>query len=147
MPDTVRDSGTRQDTFVIRVKLMGNSLGVWDKKTGGELDSDSVSYYPGNMENRQSLGGRVVPGNLTLQRLYDRQDDHDKINTLLNAVGKGSVTVTQHPLDIDGHPYVSKSIVWNGKLKRVHIPDVDSEATGPALIEIEVEVSGAPTAQ
>jgi len=142
----VRDSGTRQDTFSVIVQLNGNTLGVWDKKTGGELDSDDIKYYPGAMAKVQSLGGRVTPGNLVLQRLYDRQDDHDKINTLFNAVGRGKVKVTQRPLDLDGNGY-GKRIVWTGKLKRVNVPDADSEATAAALIEIEVSVDGAPVAQ
>jgi hypothetical protein len=130
----------------VGVHLNGNSLGVWDKKTGGELDSDEVTYYPGGMVPRISLGGRVNPGNVTLQRIYDRFDDHDKINTLLHAVGRGTVIVSQRPLDIDGNPHPGKAIHWTGKLKRVQVPDVDSEATGAALIEIEVTIHGNPEA-
>lgn len=142
----VRDNGTRQDTWEIRVHLNGNSLGVWDKKTGGELDSDDVKYYAGGMVKMQNLGGRVTPGNVTLQRIYDRDDDHAKINTLLAAVGRGTVTVAQQPMDVNENR-VGKSIVWHGKLKRVLVPDVDSEGTAAALVEIEVSVEGVPTAQ
>jgi len=39
-----------------------------------------------------------------------------------------------------------KAVVWTGKLKRVLIPDVDSEATAAALIEVEISVDSAPAA-
>jgi|SRR5262245_30577241 len=141
-----RQAGTRQDTFVVRLIVQGNSFGIWDKKTGGELDSDEVKYYPGGMNKVVSLGGRLTPGNITLQRLYDRVDDHDRINTLLNTVGKGNITVSQRPMDLNGQPY-GKTIYWTGRLKRVLVPDVDSEATSAALIEVEISTDGIPQAQ
>jgi len=142
---TVRQNGTRQDTFIVRVHLDGNPLGVWDKKTGGELDSDDAKYYPGGMLPPISLGGKKTTGNVVLQRIYDRLDDHDKINTLLTRVAKGQVTVSQRPMDADGNEY-GKSIQYSGKLKRVQVPDVDSEGTTAAMIEIEVQVEGYPVA-
>lgn len=139
----VRNAGTRQDTWVVRVMINGNSFGVWDKKTGGELDSDDLKYYPGGMVDPEALGGRRTTANLVLQRIYDRLDDHAKINTILNAVGKGRVSVSQRPMDLDGNEF-GNPIVWNGILKRCLVPDVDSEATAAAMIEIEVSVSGFP---
>src|SRR4051812_6328274 len=110
----VRNAGTRQDTFTVIVTLNGNSLGIWDKKSGGEVDSEENKYYPGGMQPPQDLGGKVTPGNVTCSRLYDRHDDHDKINTLLNAVGKGSMTVSQRPMDVNGNPY-GRPIIYRGK--------------------------------
>jgi hypothetical protein len=145
MPSVPRNNGTRQDTFRILVQIGGNDWGTWDKKTGGELDSDEVKYYPGGMEAVQSLGGRITPANLVLQRLYDRKDDHDRIQSLFNAVGKQNVKVTQRPLTLNGDGY-GKLVTWTGVLKRVLVPDVDSEATSAALIEIEVSVGSPPAA-
>lgn len=142
----VRDNGTRQDTFEITFECAGHLFGIWDKKTGGELDSDDIKYYPGAMGQVQSLGGRVTPGNLTIQRLYDRDDDHSSIQLLFNLVGKGACKVSQRPLDLNGIG-VGKRILWTGKLKRVAVPDVDSESTSAALIEVEISTDGAPVAQ
>lgn len=141
----LRDNGTRQDTFVIRVTVNGEDFGIWDKKTGGEVDSETTLYYPGAMRGQQDLGGRKTSGNLTLQRLYDIYDDHDRINTLLNAAGRGKVTVGIRPKDPDGNEH-GRTITWNGRLKRVAPPDVDSESSSAALYEIEVSVKGYPTA-
>jgi len=142
----LRLAGTRQDTFVVRVSLNGVSLGIWDKKTGGALDSDDIKYYPGGMLPPIMLGGKKTTDNITLQRNYDRVDDHDKIGTLLGAVGSGVVDVSQRPMDPDGHEWPGKSVTWTGILKRVMVPDVDSESTTASLVEIEVTISGFPTA-
>jgi len=146
----VRNQGTRADTWTIIVQLgtgSGNmtNLGVWDKKTGGDLDSDEVKYYPGGMVGVEALGGRLNPTNLTLQRIYDRVDDAQYVNRLFNGVGNESVTVTQHPMNLDGSLYGPKRVIWTVVLKRVRFPDVDSETTGAALIEIEVTVNASPT--
>jgi hypothetical protein len=48
-------------------------------------------------------------------------------------------------MDPDGNIY-GNPVVWNGTLKRVQVPDVDSERSEAALIEIEITVDGEPTA-
>lgn len=140
-----RNAPTRQDTFRLTLTVDHRNQGIWDKKTGGDADSNELKYNPGNMGPPLSLGGRQVPSNVTLQRLYDRHDDHDDINFLLNRVGKADATVHQQPLDFDGHPY-GKTIHWHGTLKRVLVPDVDSEGTGAALVEVEITVGDTPKA-
>jgi len=141
----VRDSGTRQDTWVVRLTVAGESFGVWDKKTGGAVDSDDQKYYPGAMAEQISLGGRKTTDNVTLQRLYDRDDDHARINTLLRAAGKANCTVTQRPMDQEGNEY-GRSITYRGKVKRVAVPDVDSESSSAALVEVEISINGFPEA-
>jgi hypothetical protein len=47
-------------------------------------------------------------------------------------------------MDIEGNVF-GKPLVYNGRLKRVTPPEVDSEASGAALVEIEVTVDGFPS--
>jgi hypothetical protein len=141
----LRNAGTRQDTWVLRLTVDGESFGVWDKKTGGEVDSEDNKYYPGAMAQQVSLGGRKTTGNVTIQRLYDRIDDHDRINTLLAASGRGTVTLSQRPMTPDGVEY-GRPIVYQGKLKKTQPPDVDSESSTAALVELELSISGYPSA-
>lgn len=145
MPAGARNTPTRQDTWSIVVKYRGNTTGFWDKKTGGAVDSDETKYYPGHMEDPLALGGRKTTDNLTLSRIYDRIDDHDLINDLIDGVGRSHVTVEVRPMDFEGHGF-GKIITYNGILKRVVIPDTDSESSGAAMIEIEVAVIGFPHA-
>jgi hypothetical protein len=134
---------TRQDTWTIRVHLNGNTTGIWDKKTGGELDSEETKYSPGGMAPQLSLGGRHVPGNVTLQRIYDLHNDHDHIQEWLGAVGKGQVDVFSVPMDVDGNVY-GQPIQHSGILKKVAMPDIDSESSSAAMLEIEVSIGTDP---
>jgi len=140
-----RNAPVRQDQWAIRVKLNGNTTGVWDKKTGGAVDSDDGKYYPGDMAEPLALGGRKTTDNVTLQRFYDIHDDHAMVNSFINAAGKGAITITQRPLDENGNGF-GKTITYDGKLKRVLIPETDSESGTVAMIEIEVIISGFPSA-
>jgi hypothetical protein len=139
--------GSRQDQFALHfeIELAGNryDMGYWDKKTGGELDSDEVKYFPGAANVSVSLGGRILPGNVTIQRIYDRADDHiqNRVGRLLEGVGRAKCTIWQRPYDLDGN-LKGNRFIWKGTLKRVLIPDVDSEATGAALIECEITTAG-----
>lgn len=142
----VRDAGTRQDTFAVRLTVNGESFGIWDKKTGGDLDSETTLYYPGAMRDQDDLGGRATAANIILSRLYDRVDDHDRINTLLAGVGRAKCTVAVRPMDENANEY-GRSIIWNGRLKRAQPgPDVDSESGAAAVYEVEISIKGRPVA-
>lgn len=139
----VRNSPQRQDMWGIIVVYQGNTTGFWDKKSGGAVDSDDNKYYPGAMAAPISLGGRKTTDNVTLQRIYDRDEDHLLLPKLIEGAGKSRVKITQRPYDQDGNGYGDK-ITYNGILKRVQPPDVDSESGSAAMLEIEVTISGTP---
>jgi T4-like virus tail tube protein gp19. len=135
----------RQDTWRLAVRLNGNMIYDldFDKKTGGEYDSDDTKYYPGNMGDSIALGGRKTVGNVTLQRIYLHERDHDNVQKWLEQVGKGRVQLNQIPLDKNGNPYPDQTnIQYSGILKRVLVPEVDSEASGAAMLEIEFSPDG-----
>jgi hypothetical protein len=151
MATTLVPGPTRADTWRINLRVEhphnpGSMIDytVWDKKTGGGVDSEERIYYPGGMVPPISLGGRKTVANVTLQRLYRLQRDHDKIQQLIDAVGVSAVTISQHPMDIHGNVYGSP-IVYNGTLKTVNLPDHDSEGNDPAMIEVVVSVAAPPT--
>jgi hypothetical protein len=135
---------TRADTWLITVGVNGIHTGIWDVKEGGDVDSNELTYKPGGMVDPISLGGSRNVNNVTLRRNYRLGRDHSQSQRWLNWVGKGSVVITQQPLDQDGNAW-GKPIVYNGTLKRVKLPDHDSSSSDAAMIEIEVTVSGIPT--
>jgi hypothetical protein len=142
---------TRQDTHRITVRIAhpvnGNMInyGVYDTRTGGEVDSDDTKYYPGGMEPPVSLGGRKTVGNVTVSRLYRLGRDHDGVQQLVDSVGRSAMEVSEQPLDKYGNVY-GRPIVWTGTLKRVGFPDRDSDAgAAAARIELEMSVEGYPT--
>ncbi len=141
----LRNAGTRQNTWAIRLKVNGQDFDVWDKKTGGEIDSEDGKYSPGAMRPPIDLGGQKNTGNVTLERYYDRIDDHSKINILLQAAGSGQVVITQRPMDPDGNEF-GPSITYVGRLKRVSPPDTDSESNTAAMLSVECVIRGYPSA-
>jgi hypothetical protein len=142
---------TRQDTWAITLFVEhphnpGSMINyaVWDKKSGGGVDSEERVYYPGAMAPPISLGGRKTVGQVTLQRLYRLGRDHDPIQQLIDAVGVSRVSIHQQPMDIHGNVYGSP-IVYNGTLKTLNIPDHDSEGNDPAMIEVVCTIAAPPT--
>lgn len=119
----------------------GQDLGVWDKLTGGEVDSEETKYKPGGMAAPVTLGGSVEVGNLTISRLYVLNRDHDRVHWLISRVGKGSCVVNRQPLDVDGNAY-GRPLVYTGTLKTVTPPEVDSESSDAGLLECEITPAG-----
>jgi hypothetical protein len=125
------------------VSLDGANMGVWDKKTGGGVDSTITQYLPGGMAPQISLGGTKQTANLTIERLYRLQRDHKTIQQWINAVGRGRVVVNQQPLDIDGNAF-GAPIVYKGTVKQVTPPEVDSTSANAAMLAVEIVVDSQP---
>jgi hypothetical protein len=131
----------RQDQYDVKVSVDGQDLGTWDKFTGGEVDSDETTYKPGGMAPRISLGGSVNVGAVTVSRLFDLTRDEPIVHWLISRAGKGQAVVSKQPLDVDGNVN-GRPLVYSGKLKQVNPPEVDSESSDAALIELEVTPAG-----
>jgi hypothetical protein len=131
----------RQDQYDIKVSVDGTDLGTFDKLSGGEVDSEETVYKPGAMGARISLGGSVNVGAVTVSRLYDLTRDHLLVHWLISRAGKGSAVVSKQPLDVDGNVF-GRPVVYSGKLKQVNPPEVDSESSDAALIELEITPAG-----
>jgi len=134
----------RKDQHRVTVKLDGRNLGVFDVMTGGETDSDILTYKPGGMAPAVSLGGIPLVGQLIVSRLYTLDRDHPLVHWVLTRVGVGVVVVNKAVLDPDGNAF-GKPLVTRGVLKRCTPPEVDSNSTDAAVIELEITPQGAVT--
>jgi len=93
-----------------------------------------------------SLGGRVVPAQVTLTRNYRIHRDHYHIQNLLDAVGVSRVTIQQMPMDRYRNVY-TPALVWHGTLKTVILPEHNSESTSdPGMITVVASIDSAPSA-
>lgn len=128
---------SRQDQYNVTVTVDTTQLGTFDKMTGGELDSEELKYKAGGMVPEISLGGSESVSNITLQRLYRLDRDLPLLPFLKSRVGKGAVTVSKQSLDVDGNPF-GTPLIYNGKLKKVSPPEVNSEGANAALLELEI---------
>lgn len=131
----------RQDQNAVTFSVDGVDLGVWDKLSGGEVDSEETRYKPGGMGAPITLGGSVEVGELTVSRLYVLARDHDRIHWLISRVGKGVATVARQPLDADGNAY-GAPLVYAGTLKTVNPGEIDSESSDALLVECAVTPAG-----
>jgi hypothetical protein len=135
----------RVDNWGITVTIDGfGNIGVFDKMTGGDIDSEETKYKPGGMGASISLGGSQTPGNCIVSRFYDYSRDNALCKHLLGVVGKVQMSITKSPMDPDGNYYqdAGASLVYTGTLKRVTPPEPDSEGTGAAMLEIEMSTAG-----
>jgi hypothetical protein len=133
---------SRESQYAVRIALDDVDTGIWDKMEGGARDSEESKYKPGGMQPEISLGGQQTVENITVSRLYVLDRDHAQwVGKFLNRVGRGKVTVTKQPLDIDGNVF-GDPIVYTGILKTVTPPDVDSESDDASLWSFEVTPSG-----
>ena len=136
---------SRVDQYDVRVVVDGRDLGTWDKLTGGEIDSEELTFKPGAMGDRISLGGSVNLGNVTVSKLYNLAHVHAVVHWLIDRVGKATVTITKQPLDVNGAAWGSSPLVYKGKLKRIAPPEHDSESNDAALLELEMTPAGTVT--
>lgn len=137
------NDGTRQDQYAVSliVDSVGDT-GIWDKWTGGEADSEETVYKPGNMGERESLGGFKTVGNVTLSRNFKLSRDIPLRPKLLAARGERDCTAIKQTLDRAKRP-VGAPLIVKGTFKRYTDPEVDSESTDASMVE--VEITGATT--
>lgn len=128
---------SRQDQYRVTVTIDGEGTGVWDKVSGFGIDSNETKYKPGGLVPEIPLGGTVTVDNGTVSRLYDLQRDHQNVKRWISKTGKADVIVNKQPLDVDGNVF-GEPLVYTGKLKMVTPPEVDSESSDAALLEIEI---------
>jgi hypothetical protein len=133
---------SRENMFAVTVAVEGiGDLGVFDKMTGGEVDSDEQKYRPGAMADPISLGGALTIGNVVLERAYLLERDHPIWHQLAALAGRATITATKQPLDINKVPY-GRPFVYTGKMKQVAPPPHDSTSSNPAMLHIEFVPTG-----
>lgn len=144
---------TRQDTYAVTVWVEDPAtgilvdIGIFDKMTGGEVDSDNTTYRPGNMGDPVDMGGTRTVSNVVVSRLARLGGDLASTAVMRRVRGAGNarMRVSKQPLTIEGVKE-GGAIVYNGTLKRVAFPEVDSESTSAGLIELEMTIKGFPSA-
>jgi hypothetical protein len=133
--------GQRSDLFSVAVTATdpatgeSRQIGLWDGLSGGELDSEETVY--------NASGGKTTPGNVVLKRLYDLTRDNPNEAFMLALVGRGDISVSKQPTN-SAYAASGRPMSYLGTLKRYTPPEVDSDSSDPAMVEIEVTVKGNP---
>jgi hypothetical protein len=132
----------RKDQYQVTVKVDGiGELGIFDSMTGGENDSDEQKYRPGAMQAPISLGGATTMGNVTLERLCDKDRDWPVLHALLAAAGTAAIEARKQPMDNNKVPF-GRPLVYSGVLKTVTPPEHDSTSSDPSTVVLEFVPSG-----
>lgn len=132
---------SREDQYLVTLNVEGEDTGVWDKMSGGAVESEEVKYRPGGMGKQRSLGGPKSVTNITLTRLEDPVRDANELPWLMQVAGDADCVVTKQKLDKSGIA-IGRPMVYTGKLLNVTPPDHDSESSDPAMIELEISTDG-----
>lgn len=140
----------RQDQFAIHFSYTDPDsgahvpLGIWDKATGGEVDSTETKYRPGAGAEEITIGGAKTTGNLTIERLCNRDLDGVAIARWMALAGRARCTASIVYLTPNYDASSAPALVYSGQIKKVTPPNPDSTAQGPALVQIEISVAGLP---
>ncbi len=125
----------------VSVKVNGVDQGVWDKRSGGKMDSSEKKYYKGGGRTVApvSEGGTPEPENVTCERATDGAPT--PLKTLKRWCGrKVPALVTELDLDPDGN-VVGEGETYIGTLKAAWKSDADSENKDEKMMAIEVSVT------
>lgn len=115
-------------------------LGVWDKRTGGDVNIAATKHRPGGMGPEVTYRSLPTYSDLTVQRVIEPdRGDYDLMRALKLAAGRVYATVTEQPLDDDGHPQGDPA-TWRGRLGNCKPGQVDSNGSAVRLMEIDVHV-------
>lgn len=141
-------AGARQDTQKVTVSAQlapgaaKTSIGTFDTRTGGEKSATDTKHRPGGSLDEVSFGGPGTRANITVNRVFNALSGDTALYKKLDAmIGRGQVTIVHQPLDADMIPF-GDPITWTGTLIRVTPPGADSNASGMAMLELEVSVAG-----
>ncbi len=134
---------SRESQYEVTLRINGTDFGVWDKLSGGEVDSEETKFRPGGQGAQVSLGGSKSTGNVTVSRLYRQDRDALNVKQLFAACGSGDCVVTKQLLTNEGDA-VADPIVYRGTLKTCTPPDHDSESDSAAMIELVISTAGMP---
>lgn len=132
---------SRIDQYAVSLSIDGFQLGIFDHLEGGDLISEENMYRPGGMAPQVSLGGIRSVTDIKVNRLYKLNRDHPLVPWLQSRIGTGKVTVVKQPLDVDANVF-GRPLVYNGTLRNMNLPNADSKAGDPALLELDITPAG-----
>jgi hypothetical protein len=125
----------------VSVRINGVDTGVWDKRSGAEVDSAEKKYNPGGKAKPISLGGKQEIGALNCSRLFELSRDLPKIKGWMALAGRATPIVIIELFLDENDAVVDTGLTYKGTLKKVMQPDHDSESDEEAMVELEATIT------
>ncbi|WP_221585554.1 hypothetical protein [Microbacterium sp. G2-8] len=120
---------------IVSVSLDGDSLGIWDTRSGGESTAAVNKYRPGGSKKQEVDAGRPDISDITVTRRWQAERDVAVEKRLRNRVGIGVIKVTEQPTDVDGVRY-GPARTWMGRVSSVSGGEVDSNSDDVRMITL-----------
>jgi hypothetical protein len=98
--------GTKQDTLVT-VSVNGQTLGVFDTYSGGDVMAPSTKYRQGGQKNEQSFATQAKYSDMKVGRVLKLNVDWETVRGLKQQAGRVTCQATVQPLDADRNAYGS----------------------------------------
>lgn len=134
-------STSMQSQITVTVDLPGGTttLGIFDKRTGGDTQATAAKHRPGGGQPEKSYATLPTYTDVTINRVYERERDHELIRVLANNAGRSKVTITEQQLDDDFHAWGAPT-TWRGRLLTVKPGDSDSGSSAARMFEVTVSI-------
>lgn len=126
---------TTAQQYLITATVDGESLGVFDSRSGGESSAEITKHRPGGMGPEKTYAALRGTGDVTIGRVHERERDIDRFRQLRTRAGRARMSVTEQPLDEEGIPWGTPT-VWTGLLQSVNTGDADSTSNEPRMCEL-----------
>ena len=126
--------------WLISVTVDGQQLGIFDKKTGGDVQAKGNKHRPGGMGPERSYVSLPVYSDLKVNRVYERTRDHELVRTLIGKAGIVNASISEQPLDANGVVF-GAPLIYTGRFLGVNQGDADSTSENPRMFELDIEVT------
>ena len=118
----------------------GQPLGVFDKRTGGDMAATESKYRPGGMGPEKSYTSLPSAASLTVSRVFENERDVELMRALQAKAGRVSGSVSEQPLDADGNAY-GAPITFSGLFLGVKWGNMDSTSNTPRQVELDFSIT------
>jgi hypothetical protein len=128
-----------EQQWLATLNVNGTDYGTFDRFSGGDVSAAVNKHRPGGMGPEITYLSLPSYSDVTLDKVYETQRDHDRVSALHNLVGRAIASVTLQPLDDQGNPWGTPR-VYQGRLVSVADGGTDSMSNAARMFSIGIAV-------
>lgn len=128
-----------EQQWLATLSVDGVDYGIFDKFAGGDVSAAANKHRPGGMGPEVTYLALPTYTDISLTKVYETQNDHDRVAALHDQVGRSLASVTLQPLDDQGNPWGSPR-VYQGRLIGVKDGGTDSMSNAARMFEVDISV-------
>lgn len=125
---------------LITVVVDGQSLGVFDTRSGGDVAATETKYRPGGMGPEKGYVALPSPAAVTVSRAYENERDVALMKVLQAKAGRVLGSVSEQPLDDEGNAYGAPT-VFAGRFLGLKWGNADSMSNNVRKVELDFSIT------